>query len=146
MINEQIKQLVDVLQAYVNGKTIQYYDVDYSFKVKHPGERNFNNKWVDVDEDHIFKLDLYEYRIKPEPNYRPFKNAEECWNEMLKHRPFGWIKSKKDGHYSMVTAVDAFVEDNTYIAISGHLWSFDETMNNYTFSDGEPFGINIEEG
>ena len=56
MINEQIKQLVNVLQAYVNGKTIQYYDVDYSFKIAHPGERNFNNKWVDVDE--AISLDL----------------------------------------------------------------------------------------
>ena len=138
MINEQIKQLVDVLQAYVNGKTIQYYDVDYSFKVKHPGERNFNNKWVDVDEDHIFKLDLYEYRIKPEPNYRPFKNAEECWNEMLKHRPFGWIKSKKDGHYSMVTNVDA-----DELSIDGNPdWGFDGVMRIFTFADGTPFGIN----
>ena len=141
MINEQIKQLVDVLQAYVNGKTIQYYDVDYSFKIKHPGERNFNNKWVDVDEDHIFRLDLYEYRIKPEPNYRPFKNAEECWQEMQKHQPSGWIKSNDDGHYSMTTMVYDDV-----IRISGNnLWSFDDTMNNYTFADGTPFGINIEE-
>ena len=145
MINEQIKQLVAVLQAYVNGKTIQYYDVDYSFKIAHPGERNFNNKWVDVDEDHIFKLDLYEYRIKPEPNYRPFRDVEECWQEMLNHRPFGWIKDKEDGHYAMVTTVDV-VEGEKYIAISGNnLWSFDDTMNNYTFSDGTPFGINIEE-
>ena len=141
MINEQIKQLVNVLQAYVNGKTIQYYDVDYSFKIAHPGERNFNNKWVDVDEDHIFKLDLYEYRIKPEPNYRPFKNAEECWQEMQKHQPFGWIKSNDDGHYSMTMMVYDDV-----IRISGNnLWSFDDTMNNYTFADGTPFGINIEE-
>lgn len=141
MINEQIKQLVAVLQAYVNGKTIQYYDVDYSFKIAHPGERNFNNKWVDVDEDHIFRLDLYEYRIKPEPNCRPFKNAEECWQEMQKHQPFGWIKSNDDGHYSMTTMVYDDV-----IKISGNnLWSFDDTMNNYTFADGTPFGINIEE-
>lgn len=141
MINEQIKQLVNVLQAYLNGKTIQYYDVDYSFKIAHPGERNFNNKWVDVDEDHIFKLDLYEYRIKPEPNYRPFKNAEECWQEMQKHQPFGWIKSNDDGHYSMTMMVYDDV-----IRISGNnLWSFDDTMNNYTFADGTPFGINIEE-
>ena len=146
MINEQIKQLVNVLQAYLNGKTIQYYDVDYSFKIAHPGERNFNNKWVDVDEDHIFRLDLYEYRIKPEPNYRPFKNAEECWQEMQKHQPFGWIKDKEDGHYAMVTTVDAFYDDKNYIKISGdHNWSFAETMNVYTFADGTPFGINIEE-
>ena len=143
MINKQIKQLVAVLQAYVNGKTIQYYDVDYSFKIKHPGERNFNNKWVDVDEDHIFRPDLYNYRVKPEPKCRPFRNAEECWQEMQKHQPFGWIKDKDDGHYSMVTTVDPFYDDKNYIKISGdHVWSFAETMNNYTFADGEPFGIN----
>ena len=146
MINKRIKQLVNVLQAYVNGKTIQYYDVDYSFKIAHPGERNFNNKWVDVDEDHIFRLDLYDYRIKPEPNYRPFKNAEECWQEMQRHQPFGWIKDKEDGHYAMVTTVDVFYDDKNYIKISGdHNWSFAETMNVYTFADGAPFGINIEE-
>ena len=147
MINEQIKQLVAVLQAYLNGKTIQYYDVDYSFKIAHPGERNFNNKWVDVDEDHIFKLDLYEYRIKPESNYRPFKNTEECWKEMQKHQPFGWIKDKNDGHYSMVTTVDAAAgEGKKHIAISGgNIWTLSETMCDYTFADGEPFGINIEE-
>ena len=142
MINEQIKQLVNVLQAYVNGKTIQYYDVDYSFKIAHPGERNFNNKWVDVDEDHIFKLDLYEYRIKPESKYRPFKNAEECWQEMQKHQPFGWIKDKEDGHYTMVTTVDA-AEGGKCISVSGdHLWTLAETMKIFTFADGALFGIN----
>ena len=138
MINEQIKQLVNVLQAYVNGKTIQYYDVDYSFKIAHPGERNFNNKWVDVDEDHIFRPDLYDYRIKPEPNYRPFKNAEECWQEMQKHQPFGWIKDIENGSYVMVTNVDD--ED---MSISGNYdWTLDGLMKLFTFADGEPFGIN----
>lgn len=66
MKKEKIKQLVDVMQAYVNGKTIQYYKVDLSFKIEHPGEPNFNDKWVDVDEEHLFRPDLYDYRIKPE--------------------------------------------------------------------------------
>lgn len=71
MRKEKIKQLVDVMQAYVNGKTIQYYKVDLSFKIEHPGEPNFNDKWVDVDEDHLFRPDFYDYRIKPEeaPSY-----------------------------------------------------------------------------
>ena len=141
---KKVKQLLDVMQAYVNGKTIQYYEVDLVYKIKHPGEPNYNNKWVDVDEDHIFRPDLYDYRIKPEPNYRPFKNAEECWQEMQKHHPFGWIKNKNDGHYSMVTTVDAATgEDNKHIGISGgNIWTLSETMCDYTFADGEPFGIN----
>ena len=144
MRKEKIKQLVDVMQAYVNGKTIQYYEADLVYKIKHPGEPNYNNKWVDVDEDHIFKLDLYEYRIKPEPNYRPFKNAEECWQEMQKHQPFGWIKDKNDGHYSMVTTVDAAAgEGKKHIGISGgNIWALSETMCDYNFADDTPFGIN----
>lgn len=141
---KKVKQLSDVLQAYVNGKTIQYYEVDLVYKIKHPGEPNYNNKWVDVDEDHIFRPDLYDYRIKPEPNYRPFKNAEECWQEMQKHQPFGWIKNKNNGHYAMVTTVDAATgEDNKHIGISvGNIWTLSETRCDYTFADGEPFGIN----
>lgn len=73
MKKEKIKQLVDVMQAYVNGKTIQYYKVDLSFKSEHPGKLNFNGKWVDVDEGHHFRPDCYNYRIKPKPKYRPFK-------------------------------------------------------------------------
>lgn len=145
MKKEKIKQLVDVMQAYVNGKTIQYHKVDISFKIEHPGEPNFKNKWVDVDEEHLFRFDLYDYRIKSEPRYRSFKNAEECWQEMLKHQPFGWIKSKKDDHYSMVTVVGSD-EKMKCIAISGnYIWSFDETMRDYTFADGAPFGIVTEE-
>ena len=141
MINEQIKQLVNVLQAYVNGKTIQYYDVDYSFKIAHPGERNFNNKWVDVDEDHIFRPDLYNYRIKPEPKYRPFANVEECWHEMQKHQPFGWIKDTENDTYTMVTNVDDYE-----LSINGNPdWHFDGVMRIFTFADGTPFGINTED-
>ena len=88
-------------------------------------------------------LNNTEYRIKPK--YRPFKNKEECWQEMLKHQPFGWIKNKEDGHYSMVTTVDA-AESEKHILISGdYLCSLDVTMSLYTFADGEPFGIKTEE-
>ena len=120
---------IKVMQAYVEGKQIQYKD---------------DEVWIDID-DPDWDWHNWEYRVKPEPNYRPFRDVEECWQEMLNHRPFGWIKDKEDGHYAMVTTVDV-VEGEKDIAISGNnLWSFDDTMNNYTFSDGTPFGINIEE-
>ena len=117
---------IKVMQAYVEGKQIQYKD---------------DEVWIDID-DPGWDWHNWEYRIKPEPNYRPFRDVEECWQEMQKHRPFGWIKNKNDGHYSMITKVNADF-DKKHIAISGiNIWTLSETMCDYTFADGEPFGIN----
>ena len=127
MTIEETKERIAVMQAYVDGKQIQVESSD--------------SKWADVPEP-SWSING-NYRIKPEPKYRPFKNAEECWQEMLKHQPFGWIKDKEDGHYSMVTTVDAAAgEGNKHISISGgNIWSLDETMSTFTFVDGTPFGI-----
>ena len=136
MTKEKTKELIakaqdriNLMQAYVNGKQIQFFSI-------------LENKWVDTIDPSWSQFNRY--RIKPEPNYRPFKNAEECWQEMQKHQPFGWIKDKNDGHYSMVTTVDAAAgEDKKHIEISGgNIWTLSETMCDYTFADGEPFGIN----
>lgn len=129
MTKEEVKELLPIMQAFAEGDEIQY--------------RNNYNEWIDVKtgEGLCFTRPSSCYRIKPEPKYRPFKSQEECWQEMLQHRPFGWIKSNEDGHYAMVTTVDD-IEGEKYIAISGNnLWSFDDTINNYTFADGTPFGI-----
>ena len=84
MTREEVKEMLPVLQAFVDGKTIE------SRCIK--GDKSL---WYD-DEDPSFDDDL-EYRIKPEQKYRPFANAEECWNEMQKHQPFGWLKTKDKG-------------------------------------------------
>ena len=136
MTKEKTKELIakaqdriDLMQAYVDGKQIQFYS-------------RLEDKWVDTIDPSWSQFNRY--RIKPEPNYRPFRNAEECWQEMQKHHPFGWIKDKNDGHYSMVTTVDAAAgEDKKHIGISGgNIWTLSETMCDYVFADGEPFGIN----
>lgn len=154
MEKEKIKQLMDVMQAYVNGKTIQYYKVDLSFKIKYPGEPNFNNKWVDVDEEHLFRPDMYDYRIKPEPKYRPFKNAVECWLEMLKHQPFGWVKEKGNKpSYELLACVSENDEAPISFAVYGSVGmgiidrpsiEFNEMFNAFTFADGAPFGVKAE--
>ena len=120
---------IALMQAYVDGKQIQYKD---------------DEVWIDID-DPDWDWHNWEYRIKPEPNYRPFRDSEECWQEMQKHRPFCWIKNKNNGHYAMITKVNADF-DKKHIAISGiNILTLSETMCDYTFADGEPFGINIED-
>lgn len=78
MNRNQSKDMLPIIQAYAEGKAIE------SRCIK--GDKSL---WYD-DEDPSFDND-FEYRIKPGLKYRPFKNAEECWKEMQKHRPFGWV-------------------------------------------------------
>ena len=123
MTREEVKEMLPVLQAFAEGKTIE------SRCIK--GDKSL---WYD-DEDPSFDDD-FEYRVKPEPKYRPFKDAEECWAEMQKHQPFGWLKSKKDGYYSFITMLNYRFRLNGYDG-----WRFDDVINKFTFADGTTFGV-----
>lgn len=86
MTREEAKELLPIIQAFVEGKTIEYREYDGEWKVAH------TPTWS----SHLF------YRIKSEPKYRPFKDMEECWQEMLKHQPFGWLKAKESKSVALI--------------------------------------------
>ena len=134
MDRNQAKEFYPILQAFAEGKVIE-------FKTK-PGtiSTSIPNEWTEMEEIRFWSN--VEYRIKPDSKYRPFKDAEECWQEMLKHQPFGWIKGKEDEYHTFITTVD----NNDDMSLSGNSgWSFIGIMNNYTFADGTPFGMKEEE-
>lgn len=80
--------------------------------------------------------------IKPESKYRPFKDAEECWNEMQKHQPFGFMKFKDtESGYYMLTSIARGVG----VGINDSLFSYDRVFEDYTFANCTPFGVKIEE-
>ena len=124
MTREEAKELLPIIQAYAEGKTIQFLN---------------GGKWYDVyDTDFHQSPDIY--RIKPEQKYRPFKSQEECWNEMHKHLDFGWVKAHNTGHLRQISC---FYYGNIGIDCDDPIsfrWAFDE----YTFVDGTPFGIKEE--
>lgn len=131
MNRNQAKEILPIIQALADGRTIQFAATD--------------KEWVDLDSDDggVFLETLINnpqsYRTKPK--YRPFKDAEECWTEMLKHQPFGWLKDKNDGHLTLITVVD----NDKMMALNGRVgWDFLGMMNNYVFADGTPFGMKEE--
>ena len=134
MDRNQAQEFYPILQAFAEGNVI-------ASKTK-PGtiSTSIPNEWTEMEEIRFWSN--VEYRIKPESKYRPFKDAEECWQEMLKHQPFGWIKGKEDEYHTFITTVD----NNDDMSLSGNSgWSFIGIMNNYTFADGTPFGMKEEE-
>lgn len=129
MTREEAKEMLPIIKAFCEGKQIQF----------------LFDEWKDIDEIGIreFLENPELYRIKPEPKYRPFKDTEECWQEMLKHQPFGWIKCK-EGYFTIVYVDDYYVgladKDNSSILLASK-----NSYQDNTFKDGTPFGMKVEE-
>ena len=133
MTREEAKQLLPIIQAFAEGEIIECRTKPGTISAGIP------NEWTEIKE--IGFWNGIEYRIKTEPKYRPFANAEECWQEMQKHQPFGWLKDKNDGHRTLITVVD----NEDMMALNGITgWEFLSIMNMYVFADGKPFGVKIE--
>lgn len=130
MDRNQAKKLLPIIQAYAEGKTILVKDKRLSDE---------EDSWSETD-DCSFNIEKFDYRIKPEPKCRPFKDAEECWSEMLKHQPFGWVKDR-NGSKFVIENVDSrgFVE-----VYDEGTCTFKEVFENRTFVDGLPFGVKVE--
>ena len=128
MRRNEAKELLPIIQAFAEGRPIQC-------KLKDCKTAN----WNDITEDyHAFLPLSLQYRIKPEPKYRPFQNAEECWEEMHKHPDFGWVK------FCNSICFIQNISFNKITVISDEeicSTSFEGGFINMKFADGTPFGI-----
>lgn len=135
MINMMIKRneakiLVPIISAYAEGRILQYKEEE---------------GWRDIEDSEGLSIntiikDAENYRIKPE--YRPFANAEECWQEMQKHQPFGWVKMKgTESKYYMLKCIASRV----VIGLDETPFSYKKVFEDYVFADGTPFGVKVEE-
>ena len=112
-------------------KKIQYQDDD--------------GRWVDTPNP-VFDWSRWEYRVKPESKYRPFKDKAECWNEMLKHQPFGWIIDKHENFLHLVYSCDSDScdsdnGDRVGLSTAAVSIDFENMLKDFKFADGTPFGI-----
>lgn len=116
MTREEARKAAEVMLAYANGKEVEFLDPLGNWR---------------SDTIPAFNWFNFDYRIKKGPTYRPFKNKEECWAEMQKHQPFGWVKYKEDGYLTCLIDVK---DDVNFIIVN----------EKFTFADGTPFGIKEE--
>ena len=146
MTREEAKRRAKLYSALADGKAIQ---------VQNP----VTSKWEYLDINKVGEfMEELNYRIEPEPKYRPFKSKEECWQEMLKHQPFGWIYSKNRSCYYCIISVE---EDRIELPpreqsrsktplkefyLKNYHCFFEEALELFklTFADGTPFGIKEE--
>lgn len=134
--SKDINKVMPILQALAEGKIIQFAA---TYK-----------EWVDLDGDKDGLLletlinNPKSYRVKPEPKFRPFKDAEECWQEMLKHQPFGVVKDKYFANYQTHRAFTCLVTNGCHFR-GYEDETFENSFKNLLFADGVPFGVKVEE-
>ena len=122
---EEVKSVMNIIQAFANGKTIQAIDP-------------YEDEWVDQAALNFKALFEGQYRIKPEHTYRQFKDAEECWQEMQKHQPFGWVKSTLFKDFDLVQRVTTL-----YVEINREIIDYKDALDKFTFADGTNFGVKM---
>ena len=135
MTREEAKELLPIIKAFAEGKMIQ-------------DKIDGLTDWVDTDEINLeFEGKKILHRIKPEPKYRPFKSKEECWNEMLKHQPFGWVIGKTYANFHHIDFIYSCNPNNGYGVRLGNstiCTNFENMFKDFKFADGTPFGIKEE--
>lgn len=135
MTTEEAKRRAELYSALAEGKTIQ-------------AQNPSGGEWFDVKIETLRSIcEEINYRIKPEPKYRPFKTQEECWEEMHKHPDFGWIVAKDKKELVQIGRVLTSMLNNVMITLSideGHNFNSSHYFKKYTFTDGAPFGIKEE--
>ena len=133
MDRNQAKEFYPILQAYAEGKVIESRTKQSTVK-----GTDVPNDWTEMKEIEFWNNT--EYRIKPEQRYRPFKDAEECWQEMQKHKPFGWVKSTLFKDLALVERVTTL-----YVEVNRDIIDYKDALEKFTFADGTPFGVKVEE-
>ena len=160
MTKEEAKEFLDNTKVYVNGKSKEIQEKLFSFGyvwvssktnvtnldepflfINKEGEITYtesmttfmNNINKEITAEEILSLEV------TEPSYRPFQCIDECWNEMLKHQPFGWLINKETGCYVypiLYTSIIAMFSDESSA-------NFNSMLKKYTFPDGTSFGIEV---
>ena len=133
MNRNQAKKFYPILQAFAEGEAIECRT-----KLSAVKGTSVPNDWTEMKEIEFWNNT--EYRVKPEPKFRPFKDAKECWAEMQKHQPFGWVKSTLFKDLALVQRVTTL-----YVEINRDIIDYKDTLEKFTFADCTPFGVKIEE-
>ena len=166
MTKEEIRKFLDNTKVYVNGKSKEIQEKLFSFGYqwintcyKTVSYTNAPFLYIDNNETLTYGIDMDFFKKNKnkeisteeilsleitEPSYRPFRDNKECWQEMLKHQPFGWLTSKNTGAFAVIGAVKCIGNHKvgiTWATNESETYMQDDVFNSYTFADGEPFGI-----
>lgn len=123
------KEMIEVMQAYDRGEQIERRD-------------RCGNHWF-LSPVPSWDWVQYDYRVKPKPTYRPYKNAAEFLYAQKEHGMN--IRLKKHNYYGLplyITNILIGIQwpqgDGSTVDID---LSYEELLRDYTWQDETPCGV-----
>jgi len=123
-----IEQMIEVMQAYKEGKKIQC-------------KPKAGNLWCD-EVDPLWNFFVSDYRVKPDSKYRPYKDTEEMiadWKKRFNKTtatysmPLIWVTNHKVN--SVITDYAKYA-----VMVSGTFQSLETLYEECIYLDGSPCG------
>lgn len=123
----KVSEQIAIMQAYEDGKTIEKKGQD-------------DTEWQSIGyiEDYPFDFFCEQYRIKPEPKYRPFESVEEAFNEAKKHG--FWMRNVDRMYLRFIDGFTATKNRGIYLGD----YSADDILDMFVWHDDDsPCGVKI---
>lgn len=130
------KEMIEVMQAYERGEQIECRDL---------GTESWYPVSYDPDwsNDPDWNMSDCEYRIKPNPTYRPYKNIQEFLQAQKEHGMN--IRERGCKYYRLPLYItDTLIgiqytrSDDSVVSMDT---SYEDLLRDYTWQDGTPCGI-----
>ena len=127
-------EMIEVMQAYERGEQIEY-------RMRTIPE---NNEWDLIEKVPDWNWSEFDYRIKPQSQYRPYKNADEFLAAQREHGMY--LREKVSQGVMMPLGVNDYrviLPDNGQ-PLTAKDFLYENLLNCFVWQDGTPCGVKEE--
>lgn len=122
--------MIEVMQAYERGERIECRDLGTESWYPVSNDPDWSN-------DHDWNMSDFEYRIKPKPTYRPYKNIQEFLQAQKEHGIY--LQEKETRCMIMPLGVNYY-----RVTIPSRSYRYKQLLNTFVWQDGTPCGVKEE--
>ena len=126
-------EMINVMLAYEIGEQIEYM-----------GKKD--SEWLPLFHDPYWDWTQFEYRIKPKPTYRPYKNADEFLQAQSEHGMY--LRPSTKAKYMTPITISGDTITIAFPLDSGNVYtcrySYGNIFKDFTWQDGTPCGVKEE--
>lgn len=123
-MTRDIDYMVSVMQAHSEGKAIEWKSISAS-----------DACW-EVDAKPYWDWLNFDYRVKPEPKYRPYKDDKEFLKGLKEH---GLYMTWKEGGFMFIPHI--VKKDGINFSAGGTLYPWKDVVILHCWQDGSPCGV-----